>query len=670
MYRRKLLIYAAALAAGILCSYIWFERREPVRSVVALASFFILFWIVREPETTETGVEKYGLDDGGTAGKATVLKTVIASALAGAVLFGVWYYMLLPADAETMASVDSVIGTVTAVSQKDDLYRLTVRVDGAYTKDNQPVRNRRVTVRVLCNYDTAEPFYDGDLYSIVGSRVKIRGALQLPEQRRNPGCFDYRLYLKTKGIRYRMKAASIETLSMDCTVRYRVRRWLLIRRHAFELCFTDPVVRGFLSGVLFGDKTNLNDTVYTDFKENGTAHILAVSGLHVGFILAALRTLSRNRKTLWIQFLIAGLMLLYGEMTMWNVSTMRSVIIMLTGMAAFHLGRRFDLLTATAASAAVMLVLRPYMLFDPGFQLSYLAVLGIGILGRTLVPFFGQWMSFVLAVYLATAPYTAYSFNIFNPATVLINIPVVYIVSILVPLALSVFLILMTTGLQAALLIHAVTVFANLTIWLNNYLNFDGTVTVDTVSINPGLLIGLYCIAAFIASEYFRVEVIRGERKRLLRCIAALLIPLIALSIAFHDPFRDDEVVFIDVGQGDAVHLRCGKTDLLFDGGGSYYRNVGEDVLKPYFLKAGVRNVDAVVLSHLHMDHCKGAEELAAVYPVGRFVVSEIYAQYGSLPSPAEFVKCGDEIAVSDDVRCKVLWPVRGHDFGRGTERK
>ena len=85
-------------------------------------------------------------------------------------------------------------------------------------------------------------------------------------------------------------------------------------------------------------------------------------------------------------------------------------------------------------------------------------------------------------------------------------------------------------------------------------------------------------------------------------------------------------VSFLDVGQGDCIHIHYGGRDILIDGGGSYYTNVAEKTLKPYLLKNGIRSIDLAIITHEDMDHSKGIYELDEIFDIKKILTNhEVY---------------------------------------------
>ena len=114
---------------------------------------------------------------------------------------------------------------------------------------------------------------------------------------------------------------------------------------------------GFIKGVTFGDTDDIDEDTIDEFRENTTAHVLAVSGLHVGVIYGMLRLMAMGRHGGIVGVLTMLAMLGYGELTTWNVSTTRAVILTCTAIMGFYLKRPFDLLSSLALSFIMLLIL-------------------------------------------------------------------------------------------------------------------------------------------------------------------------------------------------------------------------------------------------------------------------------------------------------------------------
>ncbi len=514
---------------------------------------------------------------------------------------------------------------------------------------------------------------------VIGHEITAFGQYREPPGADNPGCFDYRTYLRSRGIGFLFSARNIEVSSEDMSIRGRMRRRMFLIREGFLGTFEDESVRAFIKGVVFGDKTQIDEEVRDDFNRNGTGHILAVSGLHTGFLYSLLRLLAGKKKTIGLSVLIILILLMYGEMTMWSPSTMRAVTVLSISIGAVYMKRPFDLLSSVSAAAFLMLIIEPYQLMSSGFQMSFAAMLAIAFLVKPLAAFTGEPMAVMLAVQIGVAPLTAFIFHRLNLLSFLINIPVIFIASILVPLCMcDLFLsaaclipgsvaaaatgILSgnaTAGASVSGLVPGASVFDAVTsvieglseiiVGINSAAaNLDFSVQVT--GMNAGLLIFIYLCILLISSEWCRIRILRKEHFHILFGFFCIAVVSVCFTAATYNPFADDEIVFVSVGQGDCTHIRVsadspssatheagqgkgntsagilGKTkNVLIDGGGSMERDIGEDTLMPYLLSNRAETVDLALATHLHTDHVLGLLQLDKVYPVGSIGIPDDY---------------------------------------------
>lgn len=500
-------------------------------------------------------------------------------------------------------------GLITEISRKDDGFRLT-----AETPEG----------RIRIHYYGKLPLYR----EMVGRRADFRGSISLPSQRRNPKCFDYRMYLKSCGIYAQMTADSVAPdLEGSVSVSAELLRYVSKIRGGFEQRMeskTDPETRGLAMAMMFGDKSGLAEEVYEDFQRNGTAHVLAVSGLHVGVVYGFFAFFWRGRKSLLFYCCTSALLLLYTALAEFSPSVVRAAVMIGIHLGAGILHRRYDFLSAAAFTFLLMLSLNPLQLFHTGFQLSFLAAASIGV----VLPFAERLYQGVflssLVIQAGMVPYTAYVFNYFSFGAIFANIPVVFLAGILMPAGMCT---LIFSGFSDALFDMGAAFLTQgfrLMVWINGLLYAGGRTACDVVSPPIFFLAVYYGALFFFLSEKGRILFLRREWKRLAAASMLILLSAGMISAGTDDGFSRAQIVFVDVGQGDCIHVKTpdGK-NYLIDGGGSVRYDVGKKTLKPYLLKNGVKKLDAAFVTHLHEDHYGGIRSLAQQGMVDRIGVYE-----------------------------------------------
>ncbi len=483
-----------------------------------------------------------------------------------------------------------------------------------------------------------------DAYDIAGREISVTGPLSVPDGRRNPGCFDYRLYLKGRRI---FTIADVSRYRLVCgSVKRPVLHFLSVCKGRFyravEPYLTDEEFQ-LLAGLMFGDTSLMDESMYEQFRLTGIAHVLAVSGLHVGLLYAVVLKLLKRRSAAVSAVVSGGLILVYAALSSFSVSVLRASFMIALNMAARFAKRRYDLTSAATLTAIVFLFFNPYQLFDSGFQLSFCAAytMGVALPWATLKGielsdrYKKKWIlkafeifSPAVMVQLGMTPLILFHFTTFSPAGILINPIAVMLAGLLLPAGLALFVISMP-GIATVTALG--TLPAGLLAKLLILLSDAGQYAL------PGSYVPALPLAAtaFYYTGFFwffsETRVVLNRRKKHAACLTAGLIALL-LSCALPKalglsesivPWRHDthEVTFLDVGQGDCIHVCKDGYNILIDGGGSLYGNIAERTLRPYLLKSGIDHVDLAVITHDDTDHALGIRQLQEIFDVRQTAV-------------------------------------------------
>ena len=644
MPRRVLTAYTIMYIAGISAGYFMFEkiRMPEAFGFIAASCIAVIF---------------YGSGAESCRRQRIILAAVI---LAGFMSFAVRYAMM-ERDVSAWTGKEGVLsGRVVSAVTKDERLELVVRTG----RENGMPRKVKLILRDYPSHpatdETGSIIYE-NAYELTGTHVKAGGEFRDPPGADDPGVFDQRLYLRAKSTPVTFRANGIDVTDEGGRLAS-FRRYLFSTREDFISLFDDETA-GFIRGAVFGDKREIDEDIIKEFNANSTGHILAVSGLHMGFLYALLRTLSGRRKTAGISAAIIAVITVYGEMTLWSPATVRACMVMSLSMISVHFRRPFDLLTSVSLAALIMLVIQPYQLFDTGFRMSFLAMSGIAFMTKPLSSLAGEGLGMMLSVQAGTIPVTAYTFCRINPLSVFINIPVILLASVLVPMCLILLMCGLLLGKFPGMGVSISQLTAYAVIQINHMLSFDGGFSLNAAGFGAAAAVFIYVLMFGLSSEWARVRLIRKDGKGMLRNAAALMVPLMMLIPCLYDSFSDDEVVFVSVGQGDCTHVRAAGRDILIDGGGREDFNTGQRVLMPYLLHEGCDAVGIALVTHLHEDHYRGICELAEVFPVGmtgipadhRDVLKSGTGPFG--PDCLFPVEPASRISISDDVHIESIWP-------------
>ena len=276
-----------------------------------------------------------------------------------------------------------------------------------------------------------------------GDVLLIPGAPQEVAPPQNPGEFDYKRFLGFKNIYHQhFIRAGITKLSQGqgnaiIAFGYRLRLWA---KDKFTRYLPRERERNIALALVLGVKDGLDNEVKNAYAASGAMHVLAVSGLHVGIIYLLvsflLGTFQNKKYGRWVFALVSlSVLWTYAMVTGFAPSVLRAVTMFSFIALAKASGRRTNIYNTLAASALVLLVIDPYLVMSVGFQLSYLAVLGIVFLQPKIYAWLAvnnmildkAWAvtSVSIAAQLATFPLGLFYFNQFPTLFLLTNLVVI-----------------------------------------------------------------------------------------------------------------------------------------------------------------------------------------------------------------------------------------------------
>lgn len=217
----------------------------------------------------------------------------------------------------------------------------------------------------------------------IGSTLLAEGKYEKFEVAENEGQFNKRKYYYINGYDGCLKKSHIIAISDDYEI---IKNELFVIREKSEriidkLC-EDEEKRGVIKALLLGDKTELESDVKELYQGAGISHILSLSGLHIATLgMMIYSVLAKLGIAIFPASAISSLMIImYGVMTGMNISTVRALIMFLMGIVAKNIGRTYDLLSAAAFSAILIIVSDPIKIYDTAFLLSFGAIAGMGLI--------------------------------------------------------------------------------------------------------------------------------------------------------------------------------------------------------------------------------------------------------------------------------------------------
>ena len=576
------------------------------------------------------------------SGPARAGLALLAAAAAGAAALG---QQLAAADAARPlepfeATVEASVAAVVALG--DGAARVELEAAAAV-----PPAAAAVPERIQL-WLSREPGADPGLEAALpGDRVRVRVRLAAPDSRRNPGAPDAAVRARRGGV-----GASARAVHPALAVRLPEREgWRpLARLHALRARAggrLSALGRGgdLLRALALGDQGALPDATREACAALGLSHLLSVSGLHLALLAAlafgvARRVLARSaalaarcdvrRPALALAIACAGA---YALLAGGAVPVRRSMVLLAALALSVATRRRAAWPTPLAAASVAILAVEPQAIFDPGAQLSFAGSAALaaaiarppGAAAGRVRRLLEEGLRTSATATLATAPLAALHFGRSAPLALLANaVAVPWTGWVLLPGAL---LATAVAGAPAAAPLEPVLRALALVA--------DGSLAAcEAVALRVGTAAGgappcgLALVAALGLSALGLRAATTAGRAGAALALGALLAVAPPARVA-PDPTR---VVFLDVGQGDAVLVQSARAAVLVDGGGSPAAgsDVGRRTVLPALRALGVRGLDLVAVSHGDLDHRGGIPAVLRGLPV-----REVWIPHGALADPA-----------------------------------
>jgi len=568
----------------------------------------------------------------------------------------------------------TIIGTVLDKNYYYDQEKISLKVK--VKEIEQEDHNIRTEGLILVNtYLGNCPYEYGDI-------LKIKGKLEKPIGRKNFGEFDYELYLARERIFAFLNIWAEKDIQKigEENSNFFTYFSLLIRnkiKKIIEQTLQKPY-NYLLLGMMLGEKGLIPPEIKEIFAEAGIMHILAVSGLHVGIIAAALFFLLNFLKlpkklkfTILILFLI-----IYASITGYQPSVLRATIMFALLIGGKLINRNRNLFLSLFFAAFLILLLNPLVLYDAGFLLSFMVTFFLIYLSPLLQEQFSKvlvWikdpLSISIASWIGIFPLSAYFFNKVSIISIVVNIFIVPLTGIALILGFITFFIGLVSIPLAYLIANINFIVLKMILLISKYFSLLPFSFIYTAQ--PAIfVIFLYYLLIFLAIEIFYKNIFPPKIK-IKATILILSAVLVVIIVQVFSPLDNLKVNFINVGEGDCILIEAPKKyNILIDGGGTPLStfDVGGKVVIPYLRRKGINKINLLILTHPDLDHLEGLLAVLREFKVDMALDSGLicdvseYREFISIIKekniPYYQAKAGDNFVFSNNLEMLLLNPI------------
>lgn len=441
----------------------------------------------------------------------------------------------------------------------------------------------------------------------IGMFLRVCGKLEEIPGSRNPGEFDSKQYYACRKIYYQMKDGEVCDKSTGYSY---FGQFLQEIRQKAETILDEAAgaYAGIFQAMILGERGNLDAETKMQYQMAGIMHILAISGLHISFVgMGFFRLLKKAGAGNGVAGAVSAFLIYaYGIVTGGSVSAMRAVGMFLVLVGAGIAGRSYDLLSAMALSAIVLLLDAPAYLYNVSFLLSFGAVIGIGALTPEICSLLNlkkrtaKSLAGSVIVWLITLPIALHAYGEVSLAGVILNL-----------------LVLPTSGIVLASGIFALPV-GIFVIEIAKRVVFPGKCVLFLYE-KLCEVVGWIPHSTWIAGSpqlwqcavyYVMLGVAFTGVKWGKKAASVALVIFAVVFLGYHSR-NGLAITCLDIGQGDCCVLKMpGGENFLIDGGSSNKKNTAVYQILPYLKNQGIAILDGIFVSHTDQDHISGIEEL------------------------------------------------------------
>lgn len=469
------------------------------------------------------------------------------------------------------------IGIVTKYEVKED--KITIEI--------------KAKEKLLITYKYQDKEFNNLLY---GDKIKVKGTLITPSKNTNQNTFNYQKYLYYKKIYYLVEATSINKIANNHNYLYTIKNTLYQKIDKLKSS-------NYIKTLLFCDNT-LSKEIKESYRINGISHLFSVSGMHINFFVSIiylyLNKITYNKR---IKYLITNIFIITYLILFPSSSLLRSAVMSILYSINYLLKLKIKKIDILLLTLGVSLLINPFIIYDLGYIYSYTITFFLVLSSSTLKKKnkINKIIYISLLSFLVSIPITIYNSFEINIISILLNIILVPIISIIIlPLTILTYIF--------PILDSILYLFTNT---LETISLFISKINITKIIFpKPSLLIIVLYYIIFLLSyqnkKYFYLNII-------------------LLIIIYIFPYLNSnfEVVMFEVGEADChlIKYPYNKNTILIDTGKNEYKIKNEVI--PYLKSIGIKKIDYLIITHGDLDHIGGSITLINNFQVKNVILNK-----------------------------------------------
>jgi len=486
------------------------------------------------------------------------------------------------------------------------MYKLN-NVKSSYNKDINSIegivtnikKEESKTVITLKDKENILVYYYKEININLGDKIKVKGSLESLNNNTIFNLFNYKKYMLSKNIYYKMDASNIEVISKTNNILYKFKNYLIDR--------IDKIKRSdYLKLFILGDNSYIDKKIKNSYSINGISHLFSVSGMHITLLSSIILFILNNIKKTNINYIIVILVLIiFMFLTNFTPSVIRATMLFIF----IYLNKLFKLNLSTfkilLLITLLVLIINPYNIYNIGFLFSYIISLYLVCFSKLINKYKNYFVKIFVTSFisfLASIPILINNFFSVNIISILNNVIFVPLVSIIVfPLSLIVLIIPKLDFLYEI----TINILEQMSLFISNY-----KIEIILKHTNIFVIIFYYLLITLIF-----YKLLKNKYKYII-----LIFIVIFVHTNINYILRKEYITSIDVGQGDStlIHLKNNK-NILIDTGGNINYDISKNIIS-YLKSEGIKKLNYILITHGDYDHMGEAINLVENFKVEKVI--------------------------------------------------
>ncbi len=588
----------------------------------------------------------------------------------------------------------SYLNTVTIKKIYDDVVfdNTEVAVSGTivkrYENDQQNYKKYLIKINLInknCKYKNLYMYvYDKDINRNLakGMNVEVNGIFEKGSKSRNFNGFNYDEYLRSERI--------IGIINCDKVYITGYTKYSLfdnihknIKEKIYKFLPEDKA--HICSALILGDKDLISDEVIEYFSESSLSYALAISGMHISYIIMCfsilLYMLGEKNKNI----ILCCILIFYNAIIGYQISVIRATIMTIIHIIGLLIYKKSDSITNLSLSALIILIINPYSIKSFSFMFSFGGTLGIllfykkvdyflvGILPRKcqikIFNFIRKSISLSISANIAILPIMVYCTNKVSIIFIISGIVVNILLSIIIPLIL-VSIVLSLISIQISEFLSSILgIFLDLLIFFSKFFS-NKIFNIYVITPYKFSIITYYILTGLILFKLNSEKKVKHIINSYIKKVLVIYVMFITMFNIFGKFDKSLNIFFIDVGQGDSTLIITeNNKNILIDSGGTEFGEdkIGKNTLLPYLYNRRIYKLDYVMISHFDSDHCKAMLYIMEHMKVKNAIISkqeeisENYNEFLKIVNEKKIniivVGSGMKINIDKSTYFDVIWP-------------